>query len=262
MAGSWIERTSRPMPSGSPTGAATLMPPHIQGAERRAGRRARWGLRALVIGGLTGAAWLLTGAAAQTTEREAEPARPAVTHEQGGTTVDATVPLEVAGPARLTGGPVDLRQRLVTVPASAPRSSRLSTADPVGEHPVVRRPGDDRPVGTPEARASSPRAHPAFRTGRSFMHSKAAHRRPAVASATADGPVRDRRGTHRAPLRPYHGESGGSAAMGPATSMEGGCAAFLPAAIADSTMACHPLPITTDAGARRHDAEAPTVSPD
>lgn len=255
MAGSGIERMSRPVPSASPTGATELMPPHIQGAERRVGRRARWGLRALVIGGLTGAAWLLTGAGAHAAERDAEPARSVVAHEHSGATVDAMVPPEVADPSRLTGGPADLQLRLATVPASAPRSSRPGTADPVAEHPVVQRPGDER-------RAGSPHAHPAFRAGRSFVHSKAAHRRPAVASATADGPARDRRDTRRAPLRPYHGESGGSAAIGPATSMEGGCAAFLPAAIADSTMACHPLPIATDAGARRHDAEAPTVSPD
>ena len=258
MAGSGIERRSRPVPSASPAGAATPMPPPIQGAERRAGRRARWGLRALVIGGLTGAAWLLTGAAAHATEHQAEPARSAVTQEHRGTTVDVLVPLEIAGPPRLTGGPADLRLRPATAPASAERSSRPSTAEPVGEHPVVQRPGDARPV-----RAGSPRAHPAFfRAGRLFVHSKAAHRRPAVASATADGPARDRRNTRQAPLRPHYGESGGSAALGPATSMEGGCAAFLPAAIADSRMARHPLPIATDAGARRHDAEAPTASPD
>ena len=169
------------------------------------------------------------------------------------------------------------------MPASVPRTSSLSTADPVGEHPVVRRPGDERPVvlpvtrgphgsavtptdavrTVPLVRASSPRVHQALRGGRSIKHSKAAHRRSAVASATADGPVPDRRDDGpAAPLRPYLGESGGSAAMGPATPMEGGCAAFLPAAIADSTMACHPLPIATDVDARRHDAEAPTVSPD
>jgi hypothetical protein len=289
MAGSGIERTSRPAPSGSPAGASELMPPHIQGAERRTGRRARWSLRALVIGGLTGAAWLLTGATAHTADRDAEPvATPSgsvVTHEPGGTTVDIA-------PPRPTDGPADLQQQPATVPVSAARIPGPSTADPVGEHPVVRRPGDERPVDAlgvagrphgsavtpvdvadrsiPLVRASSPRAHQAFRVGRAIKHgkhSRAAHRRPAVASATADVPVPDRRNTPgddgpASPLRPYLGESGGSAATGPATPMEGGCAAFLPAAIADSTMACHRLPIATDVEARRHDAEAPTVSPD
>jgi hypothetical protein len=43
---------------------------------------------------------------------------------------------------------------------------------------------------------------------------------------------------------------------------EGGSAAFLPAAIASSTMACQRLPIASDVEVRRIDAEAPTVSPD
>ncbi|WP_143162594.1 hypothetical protein [Couchioplanes caeruleus] len=47
------------------------MPPHSQGAERRRGRSgSRWGLRALVVGGLAGAAWLLSGAAAHATDHD------------------------------------------------------------------------------------------------------------------------------------------------------------------------------------------------
>lgn len=53
-----------------PVGASALMPPASQGVEQRsechAGRTgSRWVLRAFVIGGLAGAAWLLSGAAAQ-----------------------------------------------------------------------------------------------------------------------------------------------------------------------------------------------------
>ena len=67
-----VERASRaafPAPPVVPAGDCSLMPPPSQGAERRTERRARragsrWGLRALVIGGLAGAAWLLTGTAA------------------------------------------------------------------------------------------------------------------------------------------------------------------------------------------------------
>jgi hypothetical protein len=77
MTGLGDERTwcaARPTPSVMPTGAATPLPPHIQGAERRSERRARhtgsrWGLRVLVVGGLAGAAWLLTGAAAHAADR-------------------------------------------------------------------------------------------------------------------------------------------------------------------------------------------------
>jgi hypothetical protein len=74
MTGWGVERTPRtahrpsPVP---PVAVSTLMPPHSQGADRRTGRRAsRWGLRALVIGGLAGAAWLLTGAAAHAADRD------------------------------------------------------------------------------------------------------------------------------------------------------------------------------------------------
>src|SRR5262245_55043755 len=77
MTGLGDERTmcaARPTPSSvAPAGAATSLPPHIQGAERRSERRARrtgrWGLRVLVVGGLAGAAWLLTGAAAHAADR-------------------------------------------------------------------------------------------------------------------------------------------------------------------------------------------------
>src|SRR5882724_3764635 len=85
MTGQGVERTPRtayPMPSVPPAGVSALMPPHIQGAERRTesrapGRRStRWGLRALVIGGLAGAAWLLTGAAAHAADRADGPTGP------------------------------------------------------------------------------------------------------------------------------------------------------------------------------------------
>ena len=74
MTGLGVERmrTAFPLPSVLPAGVSALMPPHIQGAERRTehrARRTRWGLRALVVGGLAGAAWLLTGAAAHAADR-------------------------------------------------------------------------------------------------------------------------------------------------------------------------------------------------
>jgi hypothetical protein len=73
-----VERTSRaafPAPPVASTGDRSLMPPPSQGAERRTERRARragsrWGLRALVIGGLAGAAWLLTGTAAHAADHD------------------------------------------------------------------------------------------------------------------------------------------------------------------------------------------------
>jgi hypothetical protein len=63
-------RTAVPASVSPPTGATELMPPRSQGAEQRTDRHAgRWALRALVVGGLAGAAWLLTGAAAQAADR-------------------------------------------------------------------------------------------------------------------------------------------------------------------------------------------------
>src|SRR5262245_28205082 len=66
-----MPRTAHRLPSVPPAGAATPLPPHIQEAERRKARR--WGLRVLVVGGLAGAAWLLTGAAAHAADPAGEP---------------------------------------------------------------------------------------------------------------------------------------------------------------------------------------------
>src|SRR5689334_17036665 len=72
MTGLTVERLRRAASPSSPFLArvSTPLPPHIQGAERR---RSRWGLRLLVVGGLAGAAWLLTGAAAHAADRTGEP---------------------------------------------------------------------------------------------------------------------------------------------------------------------------------------------
>jgi hypothetical protein len=65
-----------------------------------------------------------------------------------------------------------------------------------------------------------------------------------------------------APLRGHLGAVNGVPASGPSTATEGGSAAFLPVKVVDSTVAYHRLSLATDVGVRRHDAEAPTVSPD
>ena len=72
MTGLAVERLRRAASPSSlfPADVSTPLPPHTQGAERR---RSRWGLRLLVVGGLAGAAWLLTGAAAHAADRADEP---------------------------------------------------------------------------------------------------------------------------------------------------------------------------------------------
>lgn len=77
-----MPRTAIPASVG-PTGVRVLMPPHSQGAERYVARRPgrtghRWGLRVLVVGGLAGAAWLLTGAAAHAADRAPVPEGPSL----------------------------------------------------------------------------------------------------------------------------------------------------------------------------------------
>jgi hypothetical protein len=91
----------------------------------------------------------------------------------------------------------------------------------------------------------------------------AVDRHPAAVTAAEPETVSETPGGDGpAPMRVHLGAANGVPASGPSTATEGGSAAFLPASVADSTVACHRLPITTDAEVRRHDAEAPTVSPD
>lgn len=95
------------------------------------------------------------------------------------------------------------------------------------------------------------------------QHTIAVDRHPAAVTAAGPEAVSDTPGGDGpAPLRVHLGPANGVPVSGPSTATEGGSAAFLPASVADSTVACHRLPITTDAEVRRHDAEAPTVSPD
>lgn len=361
MTGLGVERmrTAFPLPFVPPAGVSTLMPPHIQEAERRTERRARrtrWGLRVLVLGGLAGAAWLLTGAAAHAADRADGPTgsllgsvvgdgdispvpglltaaaqplefvspvhehhfvatvlevprrvltRPADTlgeavHGHTGTPVDAAfgsvdhVLGEVAGPIRLTGGPAITQQLLA--PATEPAisdsyplldlpsdSAPNRAAEPVqpADVPVTSAvpPTSEVPRVAPVAvRASNP-IHPALpapadapRASAPAQPAKAvsvpsAHHRHRVASVThAPAAAQDENpggSGPAAPLQPHLGDvSGTPTTSGSGTPTEGGAPAFLPAAIADSTMASHLLPIASDVEVPRHDAEAPTVSPD
>jgi hypothetical protein len=65
-----------------------------------------------------------------------------------------------------------------------------------------------------------------------------------------------------APLQVRFGTLSGLSTSGSGAPTEGGSAAVLPAAVGGTPVADHRLPRATDVVARRHDAEAPTVSPD
>ena len=360
MTGRVVERDARTayrsasIPS---TGGSALMPPHSQGAERRPEHRAgrtgsRWGLRALVIGGLAGAAWLLTGAAAQAADRD--PADEgllgssllgSVVHNQHsipvvdqvlqaaaqpldfedhrarsvvafpGELLDPPAPVThddydagsarsgadsvlrgLTAPLRLPGEAVDTRlvpdtdlqepepPRADTVPAAPvpaaaePVTSSESPAPDV--HETVADQSEPDPAGiartvaglagqavdTDEKAPAAVRQHDRrHRVGKTVTRQRtfAADRHPAAVTATEVETVSETPGGDGpAPLRVHLGAANGVPASGPVTATDGGSAAFLPARVADSTVACHRLPIVADVEVRRHDAEAPTVSPD
>ncbi|MEU4214276.1 hypothetical protein [Actinoplanes sp. NPDC026623] len=95
------------------------------------------------------------------------------------------------------------------------------------------------------------------------QHSIAADRHPVAVTVAEPKMVSDTPGGDGpAPLRVDLGTANGVPASGPGSATDGGSSGFLPAKVADSTVACHRLPIATDVEVRRHDAEAPTVSPD
>ncbi|GIF24904.1 hypothetical protein Ate02nite_76340 [Paractinoplanes tereljensis] len=321
MTGLGVERLMRaayPSPSVSLTAASMPLPPHIQGAERQ---RSRWGLRLLVIGGLAGAAWLLTGSAAQAADWADEPSGSLLGAVLGG---DATAPvtdLLAAAAQPLETGPahqhhavadiLEVPQRVLTHSAetvneiarggiendvdagprrltggSAPDQKRIGTQDnarPATEQPLLEPVDEPVQVEAPPTPVAQPNrvrltkalrapAPAALRSGTAVRHVKAttsapvAHRnRHVTAHAVVAVPEVVREGTPggpAAPLQLHLGDVSGTPTTGSGTPTEGGSAAFLPAAIASSTMACQRLPIASDVEVRRYDAEAPTVSPD
>ena len=210
-----------------------------------------------------------------------------VTHGDSGTPVDAVIDGDqvlpgVAGPLRLTDGPAVTHPRLIDLEEPDGEEQPQPVVSPVDTvidpMPVA---SDVDPVAA-ESRKTISRS--AVRTALRapvtvpraatvVKHKKAAstpsaHRQRVVAHAVTaepatvpedlpggDGPA--------APLRMHLGDvSGTPTSSWSGTPTEGGSAAFLPAAIVSSTLACQRLPIVSDVEVRRCDAEAPTVSPD
>jgi len=273
MADREVGRTPRTMvplrPLSPPAGVTALMPPHSQGAERRTERRARhaglrWGVRVLVIGGLAGVAWLLTGAAAHAADRDPEPSGPGLL----GSVLQAAVqPLE-SEPAHHqydSAALLDAPVRVLTRPVAALTKDQ-DALDGVGR--VVREitgplrltggPADSSLAGVTD-RLTTP-----LRRITGILPNAAVPIRPAPRPAPVAGSVPESPpgGDGPAPQQGCLGAINGVPAAGSGTGTEGGSAALLPATIADGSTAYRRLSNATDVDVRRHVAEAPTVSPD
>jgi hypothetical protein len=300
MTGLGVERmrTAFPRPFQPPAGVSALMPPHSQGAERRTETRTRstrWGLRVLVVGGLAGAAWLLTGAAAHAADRTDGPTGSLLGSVVGvgdaapvtGLLTAAVQPLESVSPVHahhVVASVLEAPRRVLTRPAETlDRASHRHTRTPVDaalgtvDHVLGEVAGPTRltggPATTPQslapalrAPADAPRATVPPQHDKAVSVPSAHHRHRVAPAAHSPAAAQDENpggSGPAAPLRPHLGDvSGTPTTSGSGTPTDGGAPAFLPAAIADSTMASHLLPIASDVEVRRHDAEAPTVSPD
>jgi len=205
---------------------------------------------------------------------------------------------DLTGPLRLTGGPADSRQ-LASV--AAPLTTALSPVTdllPYGQRPATApEPADtpdraDKPAKTPaaldgpammpavpDAAATAPATGdaaaartadtaPAHHVGTygsvGKRHSMVTDRHRTAATAGVPDRVRESSpgGDGPAPLQVHLGALSGSSTSGSGSPAEGGSSAVLPAAVGCGPVADHRLPRAADAGARCHDAEAPTVSPD
>jgi hypothetical protein len=201
---------------------------------------------------------------------------------------------QVTGTIRLTGGPETPQQSDVAadvatvdeIPADRPEPSPAELPRQADDKPASKpapepagKPADVAIPATPTVaipatmiaavpatitkaprghKTSSPSAH---RHRHHRVH--AAHAAKVVAPETAEEDSKPSGDGPTAPLRLHLGDvSGTPTSSGSGTPTDGGSAAFLPAALANSTMVCHSAAIASDVEARRHDAEAPTVSPD
>ena len=218
-----------------------------------------------------------------------------VTYGVSGTGVDDAlsdvdqVLRDVAAPLRLTGGPARVRQRPTVVtdtvtaterPAlerpqlPAPEPVAAPSVDPAPVVAVSRPPITARPAPATDLRVAPVKRSKVTSGSSAHRHHRAAPERkahakphraaPAVSAEPATVQEESTLGgdVPAAPVRLHLGEVSGIPAGGSGTVMDGGNAAFLPAALVNSTMARHRPAMPSDVEVRRHDAEAPTVSPD
>jgi hypothetical protein len=191
---------------------------------------------------------------------------------------------ELIAPLRLTGDAVDTRQlapvtdllRDAAAPAQHPAAMRLTGSDvsTTDAHEAdIDRTGADETrahrIGSGTEGEDVPSAERRLdrqnAVGKTVARQQliAVDRHPAAVRAAAPETVRDAPGGDGpAPLRVHLRAAKGIPASGSGGATEGGIAACVKAVAADTTMACHRLPIATDVEVRRCAAEAPTVSPD
>jgi hypothetical protein len=249
-----VERTAR-RSSAIPHGGSPLMPSHSQGAERRPERRAgragsRWLLRALVVGGLAGVTWLLTGSAAHAADQSGDVATAAGYEPEAESAAELAVDelLEAAAqpPEVVTSIPV-VNDALPRPAARSPRASGETAAAEPGAARTAETTNKKHP------RIHRAKAHPRPQVNR---HIPAA--RPAPETLHRDLPGDD----GPAPRRMNPGAASGIPTCVSGASPEVGPMAVLPARDARGAVDDHRLPVAADIEARRNDAVAPTVSPD
>jgi hypothetical protein len=160
-----------------------------------------------------------------------------------------------ANPSQSAGFP-----HAATLPPAAewPHATKLSDGDGTTQRPAVS--GNATELDPVTSTGPAVRRH----VSPDRVTRTAAHRHTVVATVAEPETVRGSTpgGDGPAPLPGHLGAISGISTGGSGTPTEGGSAAFLPAAVVAGSMAFHRLPIATDVGVRRHDAEAPTVSPD
>jgi hypothetical protein len=200
----------------------------------------------------------------------------------GAETVD-TVLRTATAPSRTSGEMADGRSRTASADIAADSVPEPAQAKPApAETPVAVPDGAERPhppavdgaravmPAKALAEASNSTLASGARAGvtpvryaeapsRSHVHRNVSAARPAVPETIReDLPVDD----GPAPMRMNLGAVSGIPAGGPGASPEFGSAAVLPARFANGAVRNHLRPLATDVEVRRHDAEAPTVSPD
>ncbi|GIF11555.1 hypothetical protein [Actinoplanes teichomyceticus] len=174
---------------------------------------------------------------------------------------DATGHVADPGPAPLPAGapeaPAPVTDAVVIPrPAAALPEPPAATGTAVATAPPARAGGFTRALRAPAGDSPVRRAE-----ARSRSH---AHRHATAARPVAPEAIRTRApgGDRPVPARRSPGAVSGIPVGGPGAFTENGSSAVLPSPIADGAVACHRCATAPDVDVRRHDAEAPTVSPD